>query len=61
VVKDMAEKGWYPTDELPVEPNPTLAERPAEWFEPIPGPEPDKPVKTKRGATASNEGSESVG
>jgi len=62
VVEDMAEKGWYPTDERPVEFNPTLAERPAEWFEPIPGPEPvKKSSKPKSAASADTEGSDSVG
>lgn len=63
VVKAMEEQGWYPTDERPVEVDPTKAEMPREWFEQeAPAPEP-KPAKksAKSAASADTEGSETVG
>jgi len=62
VVKDYADQGWEATDDRPVEPNPALAERPAEWFEPIPGPKQTKSRSKKTDADDNlEEGSDSVG
>jgi hypothetical protein len=68
IVEDYAKAGWEPTDDRPVEPNPTLAERPPEWWDPIPGPVQDKPVKAKSKRSSASEdnedpeeGSDSVG
>ena len=59
VVEAMAEQGWYPTDERPVEVDPTKAEMPREWFEQeAPTPAPKKPSKR---ASASTEGTDSDG
>jgi hypothetical protein len=60
-VEAMKELGWEETDNEPVEVNPTLAERPKEWFEPIPGPAPTKSVKPSKRASATTEGSDTVG
>lgn len=60
VVEDMAKAGWHPTDERPVPFDPTLAERPKEWWDPVPAPEPEKP-KSKRASAVSTEESDSVG
>lgn len=59
VVTDMADAGWYPTDERPIEFNPATAEMPREWFEPAPQPAPVK--KTSKRASASTEGTDTDG
>ena len=61
VVAEYEKNGWQRTDDRPAEPNPALAERPAEWFEPIPGPEPVKPKSSKRASASTAEESDSVG
>ena len=61
VVEDVAKQGWSPTDERPVEPNPATAEMPREWFEPIPGPEPEPVKKSSKRASASTEGTDTDG